>query len=58
MARLVHRQVGTTRELDRGEQTPALIAEWTGDRNAPGGQVIEHLREIVAHQVAFVSTPA
>src|SRR5690348_2742520 len=52
MARLVDRQVAAARELDRGEQTPALIAERSGDRDAPGGQVIEQLREVVAHQVA------
>src|SRR5947207_15978888 len=54
MAWLVDRQLRAARQLDGGEQTPALAARRGGDRDAPGGQVRQRLLEVVAHQVELV----
>ena len=51
---LVDRQIRAARQLDRGEQTPAFVADRVGDRDAPGGQIRQRLLDVVAHQVAFV----
>src|SRR5713226_974950 len=37
------------RQLDRGEQTPALAARRLGDRDALGGQIRQRLLDVVAH---------
>ena len=54
VAWLVDRQLRAARQLDRGEQTPALAARRLGGRDAPGGQVRQRLLEVVAHQVELV----
>src|SRR6266851_6230005 len=54
VAWLVDRQIRAARELDRGEQTPALVAERGGDRDTPGGKVRQRLLDVVAHQVELV----
>src|SRR5438874_2595075 len=54
VAWLVDRQIRAARQLDRGEQTPALVTRRRGDRDAPGGQVRQRLLDVVAHQVELV----
>src|SRR5712691_9040282 len=54
VAWLIDRQIRAARQLDRGEQTPALAAHRLGGRDAPGGQVRQRLLEVVAHQVELV----
>ena len=54
VAWLVDRQLRAARQLDRGEQSPALVAGWPGDGDAPGGQVRQRLLQVVAQQVALV----
>src|SRR5260370_32267148 len=39
VAWLVDRQISAARQLNRGEPTPAFVADRMGDRDAPGGQV-------------------
>ena len=46
VAWLVDRQIRAARQLNRGEQTPALAARRLGDRDAPGGQVRQRLLDI------------
>ena len=54
VAWLIDRQIRAARQLYRGEQTPALVADWVGDRDASGGQVRQHLLDVVTHQVELV----
>src|SRR5437016_5740395 len=54
VAWLVDRQIRAARQLNRGEQTPALAARRLGDHDAPGGQVRQRLLDVVAHQVELV----
>ncbi len=42
------------RQPYRGEQAPALVARWVGNRDTPGGQVCQRLLNVVAHQVKLV----
>src|SRR6266700_2261033 len=51
---LVERQIRAARQLDRGEEPPALVADRAGDLDAPGGQVCQRLLDIFAHQVELV----
>src|ERR1700726_1452248 len=54
VAWLVDRQISAAREPYRGEQTPALVAQRVGDRDASTGQVRQRLFNVVAHQVELV----
>ena len=54
VAWLVDRQFGAARQLNRGEQSPALVADWVGDGDAPTGQVGQRLLDVVAYQVELV----
>jgi len=54
VAWLVDRQLRAARQLNRGEQPPALISGWLGDSDAPGSQILQHLFDVVAHQEEFV----
>src|SRR6266436_9546559 len=54
VAWLVDRQLRAARQLNRGEQPPALVAGWVGDGDAPGGQVRQRLLDVVTHQVELV----
>src|SRR6266480_6966350 len=51
---LVDRQLRAARQLNRGEQPPALVTGWVGDGDAPGGQVRQCLFDVVTHQVELV----
>src|SRR6266487_6513895 len=51
---LVERQIRAARQLNRGEEPPALVADRVGDLDAPGGQVCQRLLDIFAHQVELV----
>src|SRR6266581_8726375 len=54
VAWLVDRQLRAARQLNRGEQPPALVAGRVGDGDAPGGQVRQRLLDVVTHQVELV----
>ncbi len=54
MAWLVDRQLRATWQLNRGEQSPALVGNRVGDGDASGGQVRQRLLEVVTHQVELV----
>src|SRR6266852_421723 len=54
VAWLVDRQLRAARQLNRGKQSPALVAGWVGDGDAPGGQVRQRLLDVVTHQVELV----
>ena len=54
MTWLVDRQISAAGELDRGEQTPALVADLVGDRHAPGAQLRQRLLDVIAHQIELV----
>ena len=53
VAWLVDRQLRAARQLNRGEQPPALVTGWVGDGDAPGGQVRQRLLDVVTHQQGF-----
>src|SRR5437899_2736165 len=54
VAWLVDRQPRAARQLNRGEQPPALVAGWVGDGDAPGRQVRQRLLDVVTNQVELV----
>src|SRR6266852_3594251 len=54
VAWLVDRQLRAARQLHGGEQSPALVADWVGDSDSPGGQVRQRLLDVVTHQVELV----
>src|SRR6266566_3880196 len=54
VAWLVDRQLRAGRQLYRGEQPPALVADRVGDGHAPGDKVRQRLLEVIAHQVELV----
>src|SRR6266699_4840592 len=54
VAWLVDRQLRAARQLNRGEQPPALVTGRVGDGDAPGGQVRQRLLDVVTHQVELV----
>src|SRR5258706_14287746 len=54
VAWLVDRQLRAARQLDRGEQPPALAARRVGDGDAPDGQGRQRLLDVVTHQVELM----
>src|SRR5215470_10357615 len=54
VAWLVDRQLRATRQLDRGEHPPALVAGWVRDGDASGDQVRQRLLDVVTQQVELV----